>query len=126
MRPFHIATDGRNGRTSAVTTTWRLQDRLRSRPLTHAAFPGVGGAGLAAGAYPRRSGLLPGPAVAVQRAALHRPVDLRDQGPVLAVGPLLVAVRDRGLEPAEVRLDGRRLAEVLRALALRPGDPLFL
>ena len=59
-------------------------------------------------------------------AATRRLEAMNIVSPVLAVGPLLIAVRDRGLEPAEVRLDGRRVAEVLRALALRPGDPLFL
>src|SRR5438552_105570 len=81
---------------------------------------------LGAPADPRGAGLLARPAVAVQGAALDGAVDVGDQGAVLDVGARRVALRDRGLQPPEVRLDGRGVAPVLEPLAQRPVDPLFL
>jgi hypothetical protein len=53
----------------------------------------------------------------MQRAALHRVVDRRDERRVLAVGTTAVALADRGLEAAEVRLHRRGVAPVLQTLA---------
>jgi putative peptidoglycan lipid II flippase len=62
----------------------------------------------------------------MQRAALDRLVDGRDELPEVGVGPLLVALGDGGLEPAEVRLDRRRVAAVLEPLTLGPRVALDL
>ena len=62
----------------------------------------------------------------MQRAALDRAVDLRDELLVLRVGRARIPGIYGSLEAAEVRLDGGRVAAVLEALALRPVDPLLL
>ena len=80
----------------------------------------------AAGAQPRGAGLLARAGVAVQGAALDRLVDQGDQLAVLGVGRVVVALADRGLQAAEVRLDRRRVAAVLDALALGAQDALLL
>src|SRR5712671_253224 len=72
----------------------------------------------AAGTHARGAGLLACAGVAVQRAALHGLVDRPHERAVLGLGGRVVATGDRGLEAAEVRLDRRRVAAVLEALAL--------
>src|SRR4051795_5851832 len=58
--------------------------------------------------------------VGVQRAALDGLVDQRDERAVLRADLRLVARGDGGLQPAEVRLDLRRVVAVLEPLTLRP------
>src|SRR5215216_7869479 len=79
-----------------------------------------------AAAQPRRARLLACAGVPVQRAALDGLVDQLHQLAVLVVGPLGLAAGDGGLQAAEVRLDRRRVAPVLAALARRAQDALLL
>ena len=64
--------------------------------------------------------------VLVQGATLHSLVDHAHELFVLRIGCGCVAARHRRLQPPEVRLDRRRVAPVLQALALAAQDPLLL
>ena len=78
------------------------------------------------GAQPRGAGLLARAGVAVQRAALDRAVDQRDQLAVLGVGAIAVTGLHGVLETAEVGLHRRGVAAVLRAAHAPPAGSAFL
>src|SRR4051794_21829858 len=106
----------------ARSTPWRYgqthrcgRGRGAGAPLGARAGPDAGGAALLAGAV-----------VAVQRAGLDRLVDQRDELAVIGVGLLVLPGFDRAGQATEVRLDRRRVAAVLEALAVGAGDALFL
>jgi len=88
--------------------------------------PNVEIGGALAAAHTRRARLLARAGVAMKSAALDRLVDGLDQLTVLGVRVRVLAGGDSLLEPAEERLDPRRVATVLEPLALGAGDPLLL
>src|SRR4051812_17709943 len=94
-----------------------LRDPLMRPRYSGETKPDRGSAGLP-GAQPRGPGLLARAAVAVKRADLHGLVDRRHQLAVLGSRLGLVALGDRGLEPAEVGLDCRGETAVLEPFTL--------
>src|SRR4051794_21361463 len=105
---------------------WRLRPRLATPGADPIRPRGALLAGARAGADLRGARLLARARVAVQRAALDGLVDRPHELTVLGVGDLGVPALDRGLQAAEVRLDRRRVAAVLEALALGPEGGVLL
>ena len=104
------------------------RDALLARGHGREGYVRRGRGGLGAGARPQARGpcLLAPAAVAMQRAALDRPVDAAHQLAVVDRGALAVPGGNRLLQAPEIGLHAGGVAAVLEALALGALDPLLL